>query len=68
MVDAHGQPVPAGRAGQIAMPAPDPVMFLGYWDKPEATRGKYRGDWLLTGDIGSGPRRATLRTWAATTT
>jgi acetyl-CoA synthetase len=27
-------------------------MFLGYWNKPEATRDKFAGDWLLTGDIG----------------
>ncbi len=27
-------------------------MFLGYWENPEATSAKYRGDWLLTGDIG----------------
>jgi acetyl-CoA synthetase len=24
--------------GQIAVRRPDPVMFLGYWNKPEATR------------------------------
>jgi acetyl-CoA synthetase len=27
-------------------------MFLGYWNRPEATREKFRGDWLLTGDRG----------------
>ena len=25
-------------------------MFLGYLDQPEATRDKFRGDWMLTGD------------------
>jgi acetyl-CoA synthetase len=26
-------------------------MFLGYWQNPDATREKYLGDWLLTGDL-----------------
>ena len=26
-------------------------MFLGYWANPHATRDKYIGDWLLTGDL-----------------
>ena len=28
-------------------------MFLEYWKRPEATRDKYAGDWLLTGDTGT---------------
>jgi acetyl-CoA synthetase len=36
--------------GEIAIRSPNPVMFLNYWQKPEATAQKYRGDWLLTGD------------------
>ncbi len=47
-----GEPVSPGRAGQIAVARPDPVMFLGYWNNPEATREKFCGDWLLTGDQG----------------
>ena len=35
-----------GELGQIAVLRPDPVMFLGYWNKPEATRGKFVGDWM----------------------
>jgi acetyl-CoA synthetase len=38
--------------GQIAVKRPDPVMFLGYWDKPEATKAKFIGDWMTTGDQG----------------
>ena len=38
--------------GQIAVKRPDPVMFLGYWNKPEATRDKFIGDWMTTGDRG----------------
>jgi acetyl-CoA synthetase len=52
IVDEHGAVLPDGATGQIAVARPDPVMFLGYWNKPEATRDKFAGDWLLTGDIG----------------
>ena len=52
VVDAEGRPVPAGEAGQIAVRRPDPVMFLEYWDRPEATEAKFVGDWLITGDQG----------------
>ena len=31
---------------------PDPVMFLEYWDRPDATREKFLGDWMTTGDQG----------------
>jgi acetyl-CoA synthetase len=31
---------------------PDPVMFLEYWGKPDATREKFIGDWMTTGDQG----------------
>jgi acetyl-CoA synthetase len=47
-----GAPAPPGTEGAIAVRAPDPVMFLGYWNRPEATREKFRGEWLLTGDRG----------------
>lgn len=39
--------------GQIAVLRPDPVMFLGYWNKPEATAAKFIGDWMMTGDQGA---------------
>ena len=29
-------------AGEIAVRAPDPVMFLGYWNRPERPRGSSR--------------------------
>ena len=38
--------------GQIAVLRPDPVMFLGYWNRPEATAEKFIGDWMTTGDQG----------------
>ncbi|WP_431358150.1 AMP-binding enzyme [Sulfitobacter albidus] len=27
-------------------------MMLGYWNRPEETAEKFRGDWMLTGDRG----------------
>jgi acetyl-CoA synthetase len=41
-----------GEHGQIAVKRPNPVMFLEYWKRPEATRDKFIGDWMLTGDQG----------------
>ncbi|MGV3549115.1 AMP-binding protein [Rhizobium sp.] len=52
IVDDQGHEVPRGAAGQIAVKRPDPVMFLGYWNNPEATAKKFVGDWMLTGDQG----------------
>ncbi|UCD80527.1 MAG: acyl-CoA synthetase [Desulfobacterales bacterium] len=51
VVDEKGNPAPQGTVGEIAVKRPDPVMFLEYWDNPEATRKKFIGDWLLTGDL-----------------
>ncbi len=47
-----GEEMPPGETGEIAIRRPDPVMFLGYWRNEEATEAKFRGDWLLTGDLG----------------
>jgi acetyl-CoA synthetase len=41
-----------GELGQIAIRRPDPVMFLEYWNRPDATREKFIGDWMTTGDQG----------------
>ena len=41
-----------GKVGQIVAHRDDPVHFLGYWNKPDATRKKYTGDWFHTGDVG----------------
>ena len=61
IVDAHGTVLPPGEAGTIAVRRPDPVMFLGYWKQPEATAGKFAGDWLLTGDQGVADEDGYLR-------
>ena len=52
IIDEYGQILPNGKPGNIAVQAPDPVMFLEYWNNPEATREKFNGQWLLTGDVG----------------
>ena len=41
-----------GEPGQIAVQRPDPVMFLKYWNRDDATRDKFIGDWMTTGDQG----------------
>ena len=52
IVDANGQPCPAGEQGQIAIQKDHPAMFLNYWHMPEATEAKFKGEWMLTGDLG----------------
>jgi acetyl-CoA synthetase len=52
VIDGRGEVAPAGTVGAIAIHRPDPVMFLGYWNREEATREKFTGDWLVTGDLG----------------
>jgi len=51
VVNESGTPVGPGIVGEIGIKRPDPVMFLGYWKNPEATRNKFAGDWCLTGDL-----------------
>jgi acetyl-CoA synthetase len=53
IIDESGQPLPPGEVGEIALLTPDPVAFLGYWNNPEATREKFIGPYLKTGDLGS---------------
>jgi acetyl-CoA synthetase len=47
-----GTPCAPGELGQIAVRRPDPVMFLEYWNNPEATAAKFVCDWMTTGDQG----------------
>jgi acetyl-CoA synthetase len=48
--DAKGE-VGTGEVGEVCVRAPDPVMFLEYWNKPEATAKKLVDGWLRTGDL-----------------
>ncbi len=52
VIRPDGQPCEPEEEGQIAVRRPDPVMFLGYWNRPEATAAKFIGDWMTTGDQG----------------
>ncbi|SSW69149.1 acyl-CoA synthetase [Achromobacter agilis] len=52
IVDDRGAEVADGQEGNIGVLRPDPVMFLGYWNNPQATAEKFAGDYLLTGDLG----------------
>ncbi|MBF9044017.1 AMP-binding protein [Rhodobacterales bacterium HKCCE4037] len=45
------KPVGAGDVGEVCVAAPDPVMMLRYWNKPEATAKKVVNGWLRTGDL-----------------
>ena len=47
---ADGSEAGVDEPGEIAVKAPDPVLFLGYWNQPEATSRKFRDGWWLTGD------------------
>jgi acetyl-CoA synthetase len=52
VIRADGSTCKPGELGQIAVKRPDPVMFLEYWKRPDATRDKFIGDWMTTGDEG----------------
>lgn len=52
VIDEDGNEVTNGEIGEIAVLGPDPVMFLRYWNRPEATAKKFSGSWLRTGDMG----------------
>lgn len=52
VIDEDGNELPDDETGEIAVHRPDPVMFLGYWNNDKATREKFAGDWLKTGDRG----------------
>jgi acetyl-CoA synthetase len=53
VIGPDGHALKPGEVGQIAVQRPDPVMFLQYWGKPEATRDKFIGEWMTTGDQGA---------------
>ena len=38
--------------GDVAMRRGSAAMMLEYWNRPDATAEKFRGDWLVTGDRG----------------
>jgi acetyl-CoA synthetase len=52
VIDDDGNPMPDGAEGELAAWCDDPVMFLGYWNNPEATAAKITANWFRTGDVG----------------
>lgn len=52
IVDDTGEELPRGTQGNIAIKAPNPIMFLEYWRNPKATAKKVVNGFLMTGDQG----------------
>lgn len=52
ILDSEGRILPPGQAGEIAMRRGGASMFLHYWNRPDKTAEKFRGDWMLSGDEG----------------
>jgi acetyl-CoA synthetase len=50
VVDEDGNPTE--EEGDVAIRRGTASMMLEYWNRPEATAEKYRGDWMITGDRG----------------
>lgn len=50
VIDQDGQPT--DQEGDVAIRRGSASMLLEYWNRPEATAEKFRGDWLITGDRG----------------
>lgn len=49
VVDEHGNDVPDGEIGELVVRGPN--ILLGYYNKPEATRNAFFGEWFRTGDL-----------------
>ncbi len=50
VIDADGTPTDA--EGDVAIRRGSASMLLEYWNNPQGTAEKFRGDWLITGDRG----------------
>ncbi len=60
IIDENGKIAKQDELGEIAVKRPDPVMFLEYWQNPQATKEKYIGEWLRTGDYGRKDEKGNL--------
>jgi long-chain acyl-CoA synthetase len=50
LVDDNDKDVEPGDVGEVI--ARGPNIFLGYWNRPDATEEAFRGGWFHTGDMG----------------
>jgi long-chain acyl-CoA synthetase len=50
ITDSNGAEVPRGATGEIQIKGP--MVFSGYWNRPQATAETLVDGWLRTGDIG----------------
>ncbi len=53
VVDGSGHELPPGHHGEIALRGTPPSLFAGYWNAPASTKSAFRGDWYVTGDVGT---------------
>jgi acetyl-CoA synthetase len=53
IVDEEGRELPAGQVGDIAVHKDTAALFRGYLNDPIRTGKAFRGDWYITGDLGS---------------
>jgi len=70
VVDEHGDDVARGEVGEIVVAGP--TVTTGFWNRPELTAERLRGDWWNTGDLGRcdedgvytfiGPNRRMIKT------
>jgi acetyl-CoA synthetase len=57
LLDVDGNHVAPGETGEVALARtdihgdPDPIFFLGYHNKEQATQDKFSGEWCRTGDL-----------------
>jgi acyl-coenzyme A synthetase/AMP-(fatty) acid ligase len=51
VIDDHGNELPPGAEGELAVRGRPPTLFAGYWESPEQTKAAFRGDWYVTGDM-----------------
>ncbi len=62
IIDDSGNVLPPETYGQIAIRKPKPSIFIGYWNEPEATRARFIGDWICTGDYATKDVDGSIRT------